>query len=95
MEASSIMLTLEIRRAEICLTQLRLKVKKEYFLTEQKYVQPDRRMWMIQQGIFMSVTAVRFDSSYLGPFKTFANITNLATILLKLQYKSWYNYLSL
>ena len=38
---------------------------------------------MIQQGIFMSVTAVRFDSSYLGPFKTFANITNLATILLK------------
>ena len=38
---------------------------------------------MIQQGIFMSVTAVRFDSSYLGPFKTFANITtNYATILL-------------
>ena len=32
-EASSIMLTLEIRGAEICLTQLRLKVKKEYFLT--------------------------------------------------------------
>ena len=53
----------------------KVKGKKGIFSDIAK-IRSDRRMWMIQQGIFMSVTAVRFDSSYLGPFKTFANITN-------------------